>query len=77
MKVLHAMSQTEVAHERSELEKECAAVSKQIAELKVRQARAQRTLDRINVQTALLGERAVPQYAPWLPFSSNGKNGEG
>lgn len=75
MKVVeHAMDQTEVVSERSRLEDQSTEVAQQIAELQARQAKVERTLSRINVQTALLGERAVPRYAPWLPFSSNGKS---
>lgn len=74
MKTIQAMSQAEVAIERSRLEKEYAATVKQIADLQARQARVERTLSRVSVQTALLGKRAVPQYSPWLPFSSNGNS---
>ena len=71
MTVVTAMNQAKVAEEKQEVQAEYEVTTNQIVELQAQQAKLQRVMTRNNVQTALLGSRSVPAYAPWLPFSFN------
>lgn len=71
MTAVTAMNQAKVAAEKQQVQAEIEETTHQIADLQARQAKLQRVMTRNNVQTALLGSRSVPAYAPWLPFSFN------
>lgn len=70
---MKAMNQTELAKFFGQVQEEYEANQKMIGEMEAQQAKLQKTLYRLNIHRQALEERQVPNYAPWLPFSSNGK----
>lgn len=71
---MNAMTQTQVEQQRRHLQEAYEDTQEHIADLQARQVSLQRSLTRISVQDRLLNTRAVPTYAPWLPFSGNGSS---
>jgi hypothetical protein len=67
---MKAITQNELIHLQDEVQAEYEANQHKIAELEAKQSELRQALSRFTFHKALMGERAVPDYAPWLPFSS-------
>jgi hypothetical protein len=67
---MKALTKSQVYALQSEVQAEYEATQQKIAELEAKQAELHQVLSRYNFHKALMGERTVPNYAPWLPFSS-------
>lgn len=67
---MKAVTQIELIHLQGEVQAEYEANQQKIAELEAKQTELRQTLSRFTFHKALMGERTVPNYATWLPFSS-------
>ena len=67
---MKALNQVQLDLLQSEVQAEYEANLQKMAELEANQAELQRILYRCRVHNSLMAERAVPSYAPWLPFSN-------
>jgi len=71
---MQAMSQTQVKEQHDKIEARFEANQRQLAELEAEQAELQGHLTRFEIHKEALGRRTIPDYAPWLPFSKNGRS---
>ena len=66
---MNAMNQSQIKIQQTKLQVEYDSNQQKIADLEARQAKLLQVLSRSNLHQALVGERTIPNYAPWLPFS--------
>jgi hypothetical protein len=71
---MQAMSQTQVNEQHDKVEARFEANQRQLAELETEQVELQGQLTRFDIHKAALSRRTIPAYAPWLPFSKNGRS---
>ncbi len=67
---MKAITQTQLNVPQTEVQAEYEANRQKLAELEAKQTELRQILQRCNFHKALVGERSVPEYAAWLPFSN-------
>ena len=65
-----AMTRTDIDSQHRQVQDELEATQQEIADLQRKQTKLKQRLSRLNLHQELVADRAVPEYASWLPFSN-------
>jgi len=70
---MQAMSQTQVKKQHDKIVARFEA-NQQLAELEAEQVYLKIKLSRFDIHKEAVGQRTIPDYVFWLPFSKNGRH---
>jgi len=71
---MQAMTQTQLQEQNDKIQARFEANQRRLVELEAEQADLQVKLSRFDIHKEALGQRNIPDYATWLPFSKNGQS---
>lgn len=69
---MQAMTQTQLKEQHDKIRTRFETNRRRLAELEAEQTELQAKLSRFDIHKEALGQRNIPDYAGWLPFSKNG-----